>query len=848
MATKTNKLGLTLPAGSETVNINVLNDNFSIIDEKVGSTIVYEGDFSTNEELLEKINAAYSMVDDNSVGHAKLRAMVEGLEIGGGTWHFTFYRTNATYGWLECGTYYGNYKYYRRLYEGEWEEWVDISPRPPVPAIHASQHAADGNDPLTPEMIGITTIVATDKNNDGNVVLDAYVGDVYAEHIGDVANPHNVTIGQIGAAPAEHIEDKNNPHNVTAAQIGARSDTWMPTIADIGAAPAGFGLGDNPQFIEADHKLSDYTSSGFYYWGATNTDPDKPFRAGEMLVVKRATDGYVNQIAFSSDHTAPHIKARKQLGGSWSAWVDWSPSAFAPSGYGLGGNSKEIDDWNTAIENGFYRSSASCINGPVAVSQYHGVMINYSSVLGNQFVFKTWTDGQVEIWSRRYYNDTFAEWKPVLTSDTVGTYAAPSGYGLGTSGAQCDDCNNATADGFYSLCGDNLKNGPMADTYFWFGSMFVVSRHGRMIEQMAFYENRIAVRANLDGVWTEWEYVNPRMIADIEYRTTERIDGKAVYKKRDSNGIIMYRLDGDSTWTHGLPGVAPASIISYTIAPSAVGELDTLLKSVYNAMGQNTRKFIYANMLFEDGLSGGIWQLTLAKTTNDYGFIIAESYTSNPSPLVKSRTIYGGAWGDWYDISANTFAPSGYGLGTSNSTPLCADANNAYVSGWFRVDESTANYNKPSGIMRVDAHVSGWHVHQVVYTGNWSSQYPVTLERWCRSGVWDEEWSWVNPPMAVGVEYRTTERYNGQAVYCKLVDCGALPNSTEKAVYHGCSLAHVVRYSAEMFAGSEVFSMPYTLNGVNVSIRAINGGAIMLYASYDASGFSAYVTVWYTKD
>ena len=84
----------------------------------------------------------------------------------------------------------------------------------------------------------------------------------------------------------------------------------------------------------------------------------------------------------------------------------------APTGYGLGGSSTQIDDWNTAIANGFYRSSASCINGPVAGSQYHGMMINYSSTLGNQLVFKTWTEGS-EIWSRRYYNGNFEPWELV---------------------------------------------------------------------------------------------------------------------------------------------------------------------------------------------------------------------------------------------------------------------------------------------------------------------------------------------------------------------------------------------------------------------------------------------------
>lgn len=46
-------------------------------------------------------------------------------------------------------------------------------------------------------------------------------------------------------------------------------------------------------------------------------------------------------------------------------------------------------------------------------------------------------------------------------------------------------------------------------------------------------------------------------------------------------------------------------------------------------------------------------------------------------------------------------------------------------------------------------------------------------ERIMKAGIWGP-WEWVNPPMKLGVEYRTTERYLGNPVYCKLVDCGAI--------------------------------------------------------------------------
>ena len=44
---------------------------------------------------------------------------------------------------------------------------------------------------------------------------------------------------------------------------------------------------------------------------------------------------------------------------------------------------------------------------------------------------------------------------------------------------------------------------------------------------------------------------------------------------------------------------------------------------------------------------------------------------------------------------------------------------------------------------------------------------------------------WLNPPMQLGVEYRTTERYNGKPVYKKAVNTGALSAGTSKSVAHG---------------------------------------------------------------
>ena len=46
---------------------------------------------------------------------------------------------------------------------------------------------------------------------------------------------------------SNHTNNKNNPHGVIPEQIGAHPNTWMPTIAEIGAAPAGYGYGGTPK-------------------------------------------------------------------------------------------------------------------------------------------------------------------------------------------------------------------------------------------------------------------------------------------------------------------------------------------------------------------------------------------------------------------------------------------------------------------------------------------------------------------------------------------------------------------------------------------------------------------------
>lgn len=64
-----------------------------------------------------------------------------------------------------------------------------------------------------------------------------------------------------------------------------------------------------------------------------------------------------------------------------------------------------------------------------------------------------------------------------------------------------------------------------------------------------------------DKGWQPWEYVNPPMAPGKEYRTTERQKGKAVYKKLDTDGVIKWRLDGETTWKAGAEYAGAASTL-----------------------------------------------------------------------------------------------------------------------------------------------------------------------------------------------------------------------------------------------------------------------------------------------
>jgi hypothetical protein len=114
---------------------------------------------------------------------------------------------------------------------------------------------------------------------------------------------------------------------------------------------------------------------------------------------------------------------------------------------------------------------------------------------------------------------------------------------------------------------------------------------------------------------------------------------------------------------------------------------------------------------------------------------------------------------------------------------------------------------------------------------------------------------WINPPLNVGKEYRTTERHKGKPVYAMLVDCGAMPNKTFKRTTFSNELVEV--HSIKGIAANSNISekeknaFPVVFSGNIVAyayIQHLNGKtALDVTTTQDLSNYTATFVLKYTK-
>lgn len=212
-------------------------------------------------------------------------------------------------------------------------------------------------------------------------------------------------------------------------------------------------------------------------------------------------------------------------------------------------------------------------------------------------------------------------------------------------------------------------------------------------------------------------------------------------------------------------------------------------------------------------------------------------------------------WSELVDYSASAFAPAGYGYGgelpTIQSTGTTADAFESAVDTFLasmpthsakqvKMDDPSLNTNWNIGtIYKVT------NDYAVIFAFNFTGQLYIKhkLSTW-------QPWEFVNPPMLAGVEYRTTERWNGKPVYTAFIDCQYW--AVGKTVTpENITLSKIIGYRG--YAGS--YSLPFIdndLQGAYAAYVSVENNAnhphIVLRGKLINSYAVTHVQIWYVKD
>lgn len=237
--------------------------------------------------------------------------------------------------------------------------------------------------------------------------------------------------------------------------------------------------------------------------------------------------------------------------------------------------------------------------------------------------------------------------------------------------------------------------------------------------------------------------------------------------------IATAHSDDGATYTVDLPGVAKLYPgLEITIIPD-IHSTTTLPKLNINGLGaenikrrisdstsitvqSKTENFLIANQPMRLFYTGSNWIADMARphATDIYGTVPIELGGTGADNAEEARDALG-------------VAPSGFGLG--EEAVLAADCNTAIANGWYYCNATTEN--KPSDFNNCTFFVLARNSSQI-YQYFFTTSDGCVMQRYTTNGgsSWVEEW--VNPPMTLDVEYRTTERWYGMPVYTKLVSCG----------------------------------------------------------------------------
>ena len=199
--------------------------------------------------------------------------------------------------------------------------------------------------------------------------------------------------------------------------------------------------------------------------------------------------------------------------------------------------------------------------------------------------------------------------------------------------------------------------------------------------------------------------------------------------------------------------------------------------------------------------------------------------------------------------SASDAVSLGYmkSLGLGAGGKATENLNKEQTTGWFSFSSGCEHAPFQDGVVmairRFDTEVM-----QIAFNPVLSSREICIRSR--TSDAWGG-WEYLNPPMALGVEYPTAQRHLGKKVYTKLISLGTLPDTQSKRVDPEIlSTATIVSFQA--FARSTSSGVLQQMPIINTSGNTLakvqmTSTNVMVYTYADLSAYEGYVTICYTK-
>ena len=221
---------------------------------------------------------------------------------------------------------------------------------------------------------------------------------------------------------------------------------------------------------------------------------------------------------------------------------------------------------------------------------------------------------------------------------------------------------------------------------------------------------------------------------------------------------------------------------------------------------------------------------------------IAEKINESLNNMVQSGELFD------YVISRITAAdvgaaPAGYGLGETAGSYV-PDIHAINKVGFYQFDSTTANKPKhfPHGV--ISANIANGVIYLTATYTELQARTFYGSEGW-------NEWEYVNPPLSLGVEYRTTEKWQYKPVYTKVINVGAFPSVGATSFYGiGNDITKIIRVNGT--SSTTGFSVPYCSTDAYITISGtVYGGnaSVILYAERgDIPSGNCIAQVWYIKE